>query len=1201
MTRTEQSSVPRKFLVCDWNNCEDENDQKHWVPDPVAGALRAFLECKTTWKETKNGQEPDLVIVVLRQSDNVLTLADLAVFRSGLSKKCKKVLYVHICAQGSLNDGPVLDWLFLVRSCACPIEKIPDWLEYPVRDDVEYPDPFDLDSAQDTLRKKGDLQKRKKPSLEALLDNLRDKKNLRIARTGTGFILMRENSNAKFFYGLVRVCGGYDYLEHDINAKLADQSELTYEHKQDELIKKRFMDVCYDLHNALTARYAVPMPKEGAKRQVVLLIDDKPDKFAGELDKIFKIYLPAFDLRVWNPDKQPKDKKKPLTRWDVEHYSSLMREIKGRLFGKIAISKWSSEEDKKKLIEAGDIEFSSVLSRTCCILVDILFQDAFGRDVEAGYSIIRGIQRICRDYREEIEKNKTHEDKQDPKGVEAGDVRRTEWSLPEIVAISRANDLNKAHTVYRHGAGGYVLKDRLLALPAVIARNLPAALKPPNTFHRNFRQLYNLHHETIGLLRAAVIPRIPFHLNCLTKQKQKQQATSMARLIASLPKTDLHVHPGSCMTPEFLVVASLVMLLRHNPNSDDNKECKTFEKLKKAIPLLSAFWNGGQFLLDDDLVVDRNSITIGFNWESSGIKEASIQVREELKSQIKIGEQNRKDGSDPTIEARYRKLRSVLHKALGLSDHHNEEHVISALEKKPDAAIFFFALSHAGPEGKALVEDQDDLLRLFVLWLAAKKQKAELEFLRWDVQNVMLHDWFRDGYVNEEHWAKLHKIFYNKEGGKGVSTDEFRSNNWSLPSNKMFNNVVVDLDLDFRCDEDEKDFLADCPSKDEHPIAWLLASGTRSSNLLEYLEGCEYSGSEYVRHPFLIHLFAQQTLHSFVRQGIVYAELRCAIGGYENKDIRFSFADACVCLSKAFADAQGLVLKQWQEQRQDEGLHWLWHRHSPYPLSALFSRLTSPTAYRHLPCKVSIILTGKRHKPTRLLLREAGAGAVLYARPIDPATNAREFTERSVPECRVVGFDLAGHEDDHHPQHFRSEYEQVAKMHIPITVHAGENAPADFVESAILDLRARRIGHGLTLADDTQLMDRARDERICVELCPVSNFQTNAIAPHEEAGSGREYPLRKFLNNGNVVCLNTDNPIISYTNMVKECFQASYAYGEPGLSIWELLRIIRMGFAHAFLTLPERRALLELADQLLFDLFTDTDVLFDLRIMASLR
>lgn len=259
-------------------------------------------------------------------------------------------------------------------------------------------------------------------------------------------------------------------------------------------------------------------------------------------------------------------------------------------------------------------------------------------------------------------------------------------------------------------------------------------------------------------------------------------------------------------------------------------------------------------------------------------------------------------------------------------------------------------------------------------------------------------------------------------------------------------------------------------------------------------------------------------------------------------------------------------------------------------------RSSAATWLRSPACCTSGALTYlDKQEFSPVLIARTVEAIVLHARPQKPVGDAREFVKRAVPECRVIGFDLAGQEEGHPPHHFRSEYDQIARMHIPITVHAGENADASFVESAILDLRARRLGHGLSLADDKLLIERARDDGVCVELCPVSNFQTNAVTPDGQAGSGREYPLRLFLKEGINVCINTDNPIVSYTNMVKECFQASYSFGKPGLSLWDLLRILRLGFTQSFLTLPERRALIELADQLVFDLFSRDEVLALLR------
>jgi adenosine deaminase len=151
------------------------------------------------------------------------------------------------------------------------------------------------------------------------------------------------------------------------------------------------------------------------------------------------------------------------------------------------------------------------------------------------------------------------------------------------------------------------------------------------------------------------------------------------------------------------------------------------------------------------------------------------------------------------------------------------------------------------------------------------------------------------------------------------------------------------------------------------------------------------------------------------------------------------------------------------------------------------------------------------------------------------------------------------------------------------------------VEDSILRLGARRIGHGLSLVEDQGLMARVREDRVGIELCPISNFQTSHFGGPKEA---RPYPLRELLGNGILVSINTDNPVISHTNIIREFFQASYAWGDRGMPLWEALRLIRMGYVMSFLNQQERRAILEIVGQRVFDLFTHDGTLQMLRDLA---
>ncbi|MBE9572856.1 MAG: hypothetical protein IMF11_19705, partial [Proteobacteria bacterium] len=771
---------------------------------------------------------------------------------------------------------------------------------------------------------------------------------------------------------------------------------------------------------------------------------------------------------------------------DFEEYNSLKNSK--RLFD-FLMSRWENKSPQ-------NVKY--VLSRTRFALVDILFpDDDANKDKPRGIAVIRGLQRLILDLPTK-KASKKHSGK-----------------LLDIVALSRADDMDKIQAALQAGACGYVLKSRPLAFPAVIGELESSIQKSIINIRRNFRLLYNLPNETIHLLRTVHIPSLPFHnpRSENSEGRQREKTLPMARLLAAFPKADLHVHVGSCMSPEFLVISSLVMLVRHKSRSPE------FEKLQNAISYLVKFWERKDvdFEIIHELQVDQEILPtiLYFDDSMSSISNLANQVRNHLKYQIDYYKETHlcttaKWELRQKVQERYQTFRSILHKDFGIPDHIDEEHLKKHLDEKFDVSMFQFAMTHSVPSGgrtceRPLITDKEDVLRIFLLFLANKYEKGILQLS--SVTNFLL--WFRqsESKINGEEWEKLHSFFWSDDNNP-ISYEGFRRNNWALIKP---NDFLVNIELPG--DKKSGKFWPLHYVSKENPIAWQIATGTRCSNLKTYLEGCEFSGAEHLRHPYLIHLYAQQTVHEFVRQGVMYAELRAAVSGYENSEKHFTFQDACDCMRRAFQQAQYAVLERYNNSDDSDSAAdkpiWLWK--SPFAIESLFQNCKTELMGPRFPVKVSIILTGKRHKATRQMLQEAASATVLHTLPSSRVKTAGEFVDGDMGKCRLVGFDLAGQEDDYPPQLFRNEFEQISKMHIPITVHAGENAPVGFVESAVLDLRARRIGHGLALAEDSQLMNRLREDGVCVELCPVSNFQTNQFVPADGKSPGREYPLRAFL------------------------------------------------------------------------------------------
>jgi len=137
----------------------------------------------------------------------------------------------------------------------------------------------------------------------------------------------------------------------------------------------------------------------------------------------------------------------------------------------------------------------------------------------------------------------------------------------------------------------------------------------------------------------------------------------------------------------------------------------------------------------------------------------------------------------------------------------------------------------------------------------------------------------------------------------------------------------------------------------------------------------------------------------------------------------------------------------------------------------------------------------------------------------------------------VVGFDIAGPEKGNPPRLFKSAYEIAALGHLGLTVHAGEDAPVEYVWEAVDRLGAQRIGHGCAAAGDAALMQRLARDRIVVECCLSSNYHTGAIK------RGAPHPIQRFLEAGVPVAVCCDNTTVSRTDQVRESLQAAEQIG----------------------------------------------------------
>lgn len=134
----------------------------------------------------------------------------------------------------------------------------------------------------------------------------------------------------------------------------------------------------------------------------------------------------------------------------------------------------------------------------------------------------------------------------------------------------------------------------------------------------------------------------------------------------------------------------------------------------------------------------------------------------------------------------------------------------------------------------------------------------------------------------------------------------------------------------------------------------------------------------------------------------------------------------------------------------------------------------------------------------------------------------------------VCAVDLAGDETTHPNEEFKEFLAEAKRRKIPLVIHSGETGNVENVRSAI-EFGARRIGHGIALIKDPDLMKEAAKKGIGIEMCPKSNLQTGAVKDLAH------YPLPDFLEAGIPVSIHTDNRTVTDTTLSAE-FRLLYEY-----------------------------------------------------------
>lgn len=192
----------------------------------------------------------------------------------------------------------------------------------------------------------------------------------------------------------------------------------------------------------------------------------------------------------------------------------------------------------------------------------------------------------------------------------------------------------------------------------------------------------------------------------------------------------------------------------------------------------------------------------------------------------------------------------------------------------------------------------------------------------------------------------------------------------------------------------------------------------------------------------------------------------------------------------------------------------------------------------------------------------------------DGAEETVDFALRHRPPG-TVGVGLGGPEIGVRRAAFASAFRRARDGGLHSLPHAGETVGPDEVWSAVRDLGAERIGHGIGAASDPRLLDHLAEHEITLEVCPVSNLRTGAVP------SLAEHPLPALLAAGVPVTLATDDPGMFDTDIDTDIdTEYRICHEQLGLGTAELAAIARAGARAAFCDEQLRATLLHEIDEL---------------------